>query len=122
VGALKTIELKVSGAFHSPLMSSAKAGLIKAIEKAKFNEATVPVYCNFTAKRTTNPKEISGNLIQQLENPVLWEDSILSMVSDGIQEFVEVGPGKVLQGLNRRIDRNAKTGGVNKIEDLEALL
>lgn len=121
LGARKVIELNVSGAFHSPLMAPAKAGLAQAIEKATFNQGKVPVIANVNAEPVTDPEQIKQNLIDQLESPVLWEDSVLKMKEMGISDYVEVGPGKVLQGLLRRIDRGSNATGVGTIEDLEGL-
>lgn len=121
VGARKVVELNVSGAFHSPLMSSAKEALVAAVDAASFNEARVPVYCNYTAKAESNSDLLKENIIAQLENPVLWEDTILQMVSDGVSTFTEVGPGRVLQGLIRRIKRDAEISGIQSLEQVEAL-
>jgi [acyl-carrier-protein] S-malonyltransferase len=121
LGARKVIALNVSGAFHSPLMAPAKVGLSKAIAKATFNPGKVPVVANVNAEPITDPELIKQNLIDQLESPVLWEDTIVKMKDMGISDYVEVGPGKVLQGLIRRIDRESNAIGVGSIEELEGL-
>ncbi|MCF7808111.1 MAG: ACP S-malonyltransferase [Candidatus Marinimicrobia bacterium] len=122
LGARKVVELNVSGAFHSPLMAPATEALRAAIAKATFNSAKVPVVANVDAAATTDPQTIQANLIQQLESPVLWEDSVETMLNNGITEFLEVGPGRVLQGLIRRIERGAGVAGISTREQLETLL
>lgn len=121
LGARKALALNVSGAFHSPLMSPAKVGLSEIIGKTTFNKARVPVIANVNALPTTDPEKLKANLIDQLESPVLWEDTIQFMVSDGVDEIVEVGPGKVLQGLVKRIKRDMATRGIANQEQLEEL-
>lgn len=121
MGARKTIALNVSGAFHSPLMSSAKAQLSAIIEKTKFNQAKVPVIANVDAMPTSDTEKIKANLIEQLESPVLWEDTVEFMLGDGVEEIVEVGPGKVLQGLVKRIKRDMATAGIATQEQVEAI-
>lgn len=121
LGARKALALNVSGAFHSPLMAAAKEDLSAIIEKTKFNKARVPVVANVDAKPTSDPKIIKANLIDQLQSPVLWEDTVQYMVNDGVDEIVEIGPGKVLQGLVKRISRDMATGGIANQEQLEAL-
>jgi len=121
MGARRAVELKVSGAFHSPLMASARDALAEAVTQATFKPAQVPLYANCSAKPATEPDTLRENLLAQLESPVLWEDSILQMIKDGANSFVEVGPGKVLQGLIRRIDRSAETSGIQSQADLEEL-
>jgi len=120
-GARKVVELNVSGAFHSPLMAPAVNGLKQAIEKATFNVAKVPVIANVDASPTSDPQVIQSNLIKQLENPVLWEDSVETMHSEGVTEYVEIGPGRVLQGLIRRINRDSVCMGIGNLEQLEAI-
>ena len=121
LGARKALALNVSGAFHSPLMSSAKADLSTIVEQTKFNKARVPVVANVDASPSSDPEIIKANLIKQLENPVLWEDTIEYMVKNGAVEIVEIGPGKVLQGLVRRINREMVTRGIGTLEQLEAI-
>ncbi len=110
-GARRALKLPVGGAFHSPLMEPAREELAKAIKETDFNNPTCPIYQNVVAKAVTNPAEIKENLIAQLTAPVRWTQSIQQMIADGGTEFIEVGPGKVLQGLMRKIDRNITTNG-----------
>jgi len=112
-GARRALVLPVGGAFHSPLMEPAREELAAAIEETTFNEPICPVYQNVVAKAVTNPAEIKENLIAQLTAPVRWTQCVQAMVADGGTEFVEVGPGKVLQGLMRKIDRNVAAGGTS---------
>lgn len=102
-GAKRALVLKVSGAFHSPLMQPAKEELQKAIESTTFNTPKCPIYQNVDAKAHTVPEEIKANLIAQLTSPVRWTQEVQQMVSDGATEFIECGPGKVLQGLVGKI-------------------
>lgn len=118
-GAKLTKELVVSGAFHSPLMESADEKLQIALETVEIRDAEKPVYANVTAFPTTNKLEIKNLLIDQLTFPVRWEEIIRNMIADGAEEFVEIGPGKVLQGLVKRINPDVKLIGIDKIEDLE---
>jgi [acyl-carrier-protein] S-malonyltransferase len=111
-GARRALKLPVGGAFHSPLMEPAREELADAIENTEFNAPICPVYQNVVAKAVTNPAEIKENLISQLTAPVRWTQSIQQMIADGGTEFIEVGPGKVLQGLMRKIDRNVEATGV----------
>ena len=108
-GARRALVLPVGGAFHSPLMEPAREELAAAIENSKFNEPKCPVYQNVTTTGITVSKEIKENLIAQLTAPVKWTQSVQNMVSDGATRFVEVGPGKVLQGLVRKIDAAMET-------------
>lgn len=110
-GAKMAVMLPVGGAFHSPLMEPAREELAAAIEATTFSEPKCPVYQNVTASAVTNPDEIKKNLMVQLTAPVRWTQSIQSMIADGGTEFIEVGPGKVLQGLMRKIDRNVTASG-----------
>jgi len=110
-GAKRALLLPVSGAFHSPLMESARKSLATAIEQTPFNRPTCPVYQNVDAKPYTDTGIIQSNLIEQLTAPVRWTQSIQQMIQDGHHSFVELGPGKVLQGLIRKIDRNTEVSG-----------
>ncbi len=120
-GAMKTVELNVSGAFHSPLMSSAKSAMIEALGETELNPARFPVVMNVTAEATTEPDQILENLISQLDSPVRWTETIETLREGGAESFVEVGPGRVLQGLNRRIDRSLPIRGIERIEQMEEL-
>jgi len=111
-GARRALKLPVGGAFHSPLMEPAREELAAAIENTIFSNPICPVYQNVVAKAVTNPKEIKENLMAQLTAPVRWTQSIQQMIADGGTQFIEVGPGKVLQGLMRKIDRSVSAMGV----------
>ena len=108
-GARRALLLPVGGAFHSPLMEPAKARLAKAIENTTFNAPSCAVYQNVTAKGTLDANEIKSNLVAQLTAPVRWTQSVQQMIADGALHFTEVGPGKVLQGLVKKIDRHIET-------------
>jgi [acyl-carrier-protein] S-malonyltransferase len=108
-GARRALLLPVGGAFHSPLMEPAKDRLANAIENTTFNAPSCPVYQNVTATGITDPEEIRRNLVAQLTAPVCWTQSVQQMIADGASHFTEVGPGKVLQGLVKKIDRSMQT-------------
>ena len=112
-GARRALLLPVGGAFHSPLMEPAKARLAKAIENTTFNTPSCAVYQNVTAKGTLEADKIKLNLVAQLTAPVRWTQSVQQMITDGALHFTEVGPGKVLQGLIKKIDRNIETTSVS---------
>jgi len=99
----------VGGAFHSPLMESAREELAKAIEATEFSNPICPVYQNVKAKAVSDPSEIKKNLIEQLTAPVRWTQTMQQMIADGATSVVEVGPGKVLQGLFKKVDRSFPT-------------
>ena len=111
-GAKRALPLKVGGAFHSPLMQPAKDELQAAIEATTFNTPKCPVYQNVDAKAHTDASEIKNNLIAQLTSPVRWTSSVQAMVSAGADDFTECGPGKALQGMIGRIDRNVNAHGI----------
>lgn len=111
-GAKRALLLPVGGAFHSPLMAPAKAELREAILGTSFNTPICPVYQNVDAQAHLDADKIKNNLIEQLTSPVRWTQSVQNMVKDGAQEFVEVGPGNVLQGLVKKIQREALTGAL----------
>ena len=108
-GARRALQLPVGGAFHSPLMKPAQIELAAAIENTPFKEGDCPIYQNVTAKAETNPKEIKSNLIKQLTSSVKWTQTMLQMQEDGLTSVTEVGPGKVLQGLFKKMDRALET-------------
>lgn len=110
-GAKRALPLKVGGAFHSPLMEPARAELAEAIEATEFNTPICPVYQNVDAKPHNNPAEIKANLIAQLTAPVRWTQSVQNMIADGATAFCELGPGKVLQGLVMKINRDMAVEG-----------
>ena len=114
-GAKRALPLPVGGAFHSPLMEPAKVALAKAIESTQITSPICPIYQNVTAKGTTTARTIKSNLIEQLTAPVKWTQIVQQMLADGAVHFTEVGPGKVLQGLVKKIDRSAdtSTGAIN---------
>jgi [acyl-carrier-protein] S-malonyltransferase len=112
-GARRALLLPVGGAFHSPMMEPAREELAKAIEETTFSEPTCPVYQNVPAKAVKNPDEIKRNLVAQLTAPVKWTQCVQAMIADGGTEFIEVGPGKVLQGLMRKIDRSVAASGAS---------
>jgi len=111
-GAKRALPLKVSGAFHSPLMQPAKDELQAAIEKTTFKSPKCPVYQNVDAKPYIDAKEIELNLIAQLTSPVRWTASVQTMIHDGADDFTECGPGKALQGMIGRIDKNVNAHGI----------
>ena len=108
-GARRALQLPVGGAFHSPLMEPAQIELAAAIESTPFKEGDCPIYQNVTAKAETNPKEIKSNLIKQLTASVKWTQTMQQMQEDGLSSVTEVGPGKVLQGLFKKMDRSIET-------------
>jgi [acyl-carrier-protein] S-malonyltransferase len=108
-GARRALVLPVGGAFHSPLMEPAREELANAIENTKFNSPSCPIYQNVSAIAVSDVNTIKKNLIAQLTAPVKWTQSIESMIKDGATDFIEVGPGNVLQGLVRKINREKST-------------
>lgn len=104
-GAKRALVLSVGGAFHSPFMEPAREELARAIHSTKFNKPVCPVYQNVNAMPVSDPAEIKANLISQLTAPVRWTQTIQNMVTDGASQFIEVGPGKVLQGLVKKINK-----------------
>lgn len=110
-GAKRALKLKVGGAFHSPIMEPARTELAEAIQKIQFFAPTCPVYQNVNAKAETNPDIIKENLVAQLTSPVRWTQSVLNMITDGANSFTEVGPGNVLQGLVKKINKEVATNG-----------
>ncbi len=108
-GARRALMLPVGGAFHSPLMEPAREELAAAIEATTFNKPSCPIYQNVTTTAVTDPEEIKKNLILQLTAPVKWTQSVQQMLTDGATSFTEVGPGKVLQGLVKKVDRSITT-------------
>jgi [acyl-carrier-protein] S-malonyltransferase len=112
-GAKMAVKLAVGGAFHSPLMEPARIELEDAIQETHFNRPICPVYQNVSAKPSIDPDEIKVNLIAQLTSPVRWTQTIRNMISDGATSFTEVGPGKVLQGLIKKINKDVITDGAS---------
>jgi len=109
LGAKRALKLKVGGAFHSPLMEPARIELEKAIDSTTFNKPLCPVYQNVNAKAVSDPSQIKENLKRQLTSPVRWTQTVQNMLTDGATSFTEVGPGAVLQGLIKKVDRNIPT-------------
>ena len=118
-GAKKVIPLRVGGAFHSGLMEPAKAGLIEALNDVEFVEPTIPIIGNCTAQPLKSAEEIRGELIRQIASCVQWKRSVDFMIRSGVTNFLEIGPGKALAGMVKRIDRNAN---ISNISDLESIL
>ena len=110
-GAKRALKLKVGGAFHSPLMQPARAELAAAIESTSFKAPSCPVYQNVSTKGETCPDTIKANLIAQLTAPVRWTQSVQNMIADGATHFIELGPGSVLQGLIKKINKEVTTEG-----------
>lgn len=121
MGLRRVIRLNVSGAFHSPLMAPARAALQAALENVTIRDPLVPVYQNVTASATRTGEEIRSNLLLQLESPVRWEASMRRLWADGLRQYYEVGAGRVLQGLHRRILAEAVTLSLNWASDIEKL-
>lgn len=111
-GARRAMILPVGGAFHSPLMEPAREVLAEAIQNTPFNTPMCPIYQNVSTSAVVDPETIQKNLIAQLTAPVKWTQSIQNMIKDGATEFIEVGPGRALQGMIRKIDREAQVSGV----------
>ena len=121
LGARMAKELNVSGAFHSPLMEPAKKRLSAALDTIEINTAAMPVYANVTAQPTTEADELRSNLKNQLDCPVKWHKTIDNMKTAGATEMMEIGPGRVLQGLTRRIDKKLISKGVETLEQIEGI-
>ncbi len=121
LGIRRAIKLNVSGAFHSPLMVPARPALSAALDRAVFKDPQVPVYQNVTGQPALTAAEIKSNLLSQLEHPVRWEATIRRLWDDGFTDFHEVGAGKILQGLNRRILPEVVSMGLSSARDLDGL-
>jgi [acyl-carrier-protein] S-malonyltransferase len=115
-GAKRALKLTVGGAFHSPLMEPAREELAAAIESTKFSKPVCPVYQNVNAQATSDPEVIKQNLIAQLTAPVRWTQTVQNMIAGGATSFTEIGPGTVLQGLVKKVDRNMVTTGINSFQ------
>jgi len=115
-GAKRALKLAVGGAFHSPLMEPAREELAAAIEATPFSTPVCPIYQNVNASPTSDPGVIKQNLISQLTAPVRWTQTAKNMIEGGATLFTEIGPGKVLQGLIKKVDRNAEVAGVQSFE------
>ncbi|MBI4706474.1 MAG: ACP S-malonyltransferase [Candidatus Omnitrophica bacterium] len=117
-GAKLAVILEVSGAFHSSFMQGATIKLARELEKIKINSPQIPIVCNVTGKPANSAQEIKDNLIKQVASSVLWEGSMDFILSKGVQNFIEFGPGKVLKGLMRRINSTAQVVNIEKKEDV----
>lgn len=120
-GAKRAVELVVSGAFHSPLMLDAQEGLAEALKNTPINDSMIPFYSNVTSSSVQGASEIRELLLKQLTSPVKWQDIIINMIRDGQQHFIEAGPGKVLKGLVKRIDRDAVCETCGTADELAVL-
>lgn len=117
-GAKRALKLSVSGAFHSPFMEPARAELAKAIEQTEIRKPKCPIYQNVTARPETDPEEIKKNLVAQLTGAVKWTQTVNNMIASGVDSFTEVGPGAVLQGLVKKVDRKMVTAGIGTYEQI----
>jgi [acyl-carrier-protein] S-malonyltransferase len=113
-GARRALKLPVGGAFHSSFMEPAREELAAAIDSTPFSKPVCPVYQNVNARPVTDPAEIRQNLKAQLTAPVMWTQTVQNMIADGASSFIEIGPGKVLQGLVKKVDRKAETVGIDR--------
>jgi [acyl-carrier-protein] S-malonyltransferase len=121
-GAARALPLQVSGAFHTPLMRPASNGLAGYIGKLLFQDPVIPVVANTSAQPLNSAQDIRKELLAQLENPVQWQRSVDFMISRGVTDFIEIGAGKVLTGLIKRIDKNVKTLNVGEVRELNNIL
>jgi len=119
IGIRRALLLNVSGAFHSPLMTPARVPLLEALDSVNFSDAKIPVYQNVSAKPVINADELKSNILKQLESPVRWAEIISNMNRDGFTSFLEIGPGKVLQGLNKRILTEHDSSSIGTKEQVE---
>lgn len=121
IGGKRAIMLEVSGPFHSSLMKSAADQLSERLQTVSFRDATVPVVANVTAKTVTQGSDIQALLVEQVYSPVLWEDSVRFLIHEGVDTFIEIGPGNVLTGLIKKIDKNVRLINISSLESIEAL-
>ena len=119
IGIRRALPLNVSGAFHSPLMTPARVPLLEALDSVNFSDAKVPVYQNVSAEPVSQADELKSNILKQLESPVRWAEIISNMNRDGFTSFLEVGPGEVLQGLNKRILTEHNSSSIGTKEQVE---
>ncbi len=118
---IKNIKLPVSAPFHCKLMNNATEVMKKEIEKVIFQESKIKLISNVTAKEMSNKEELKMLLIDQIENRVRWRESVINMINNGVDHFIEIGPGKVLSGLIKRIDKNVKINTINNESDIKDL-
>lgn len=121
IGGKRAIMLEVSGPFHSSLMKSAADQLSERLQTVSFRDATVLVVANVTAKTVTQGSDIQALLVEQVYSPVLWEDSVRFLIHEGVDTFIEIGPGNVLTGLIKKIDKNVRLINISSLESIEAL-
>jgi len=121
-GAYRTIPLSVSGAFHTPLMQSAVDGMSEIIATLSFHDPVMPIIANTTAQPLTTAEMVKAELLRQLCNGIQWQRSIEYMLSEGVSTFIEIGPGKVLSGLIKRIDKNVKTLNIGDAGAIKSLI
>ncbi len=121
-GAKRVLPLKVSGAFHSPLMDNATAEFEEIVKQISFSDANIPVYANVTASKTTDTTQIKKLIVQQLTSSVRWTETVLNMITDGIEHACELGPGNVLAGLITRIDGRMTVVSVSDVSSLEEVI
>ncbi|MGV7116149.1 ACP S-malonyltransferase [Paenibacillus kyungheensis] len=121
IGGKRAIMLEVSGPFHSSLMKSAADQLSERLQSVSFRDATVPVVANVTATTVTTASDIQALLVEQVYSPVLWEDSVRFLINEGVDTFIEIGPGNVLTGLIKKIDKNVRLINISSLESIEAL-
>lgn len=121
IGGKRAIMLEVSGPFHSSLMKSAADQLSERLQSVSFRDATVPVVANVTATTVTTASEIQALLVEQVYSPVLWEDSVRFLINEGVDTFIEIGPGNVLTGLIKKIDKNVRLINISSLESIEVL-
>ncbi|WP_374016669.1 ACP S-malonyltransferase [Paenibacillus thiaminolyticus] len=119
-GAKRVIPLEVSGPFHSAMMKPAAERLGEALRAIEMQDARIPVIANVTARPVTEAEQIRGLLVEQVFSPVLWEDSVRYLIAQGVDTFVEIGSGKVLSGLTKKIDRSVRIVSINSLEAIEA--
>ncbi len=121
-GAKRTISLDVAGAFHSPLMEPASEKLREALEDVEIRSPEIPVVTNTTGKQVSDPDEIRNSLAEQVTSPVLWEPTLQTLTEMDVQSYLEVGPGRVLSGLAKKVNREAETMNIQSLEDLRSFL
>ncbi|WP_066365059.1 ACP S-malonyltransferase [Neobacillus fumarioli] len=121
-GAKRVLPLEVSGPFHSPLMKPAADQLREVLDQTSMKDAAIPVVVNVAAEPMVSANEIKDKLVEQLYSPVLWEDSVEKMIALGVNTFIEIGPGKVLSGLIKKIDKSVKTYSVSDEESAQAVI
>jgi [acyl-carrier-protein] S-malonyltransferase len=120
-GAKRVVKLSVSGAFHSPLMKDAAEGMREVLHGFSISRPNIPVFENVSSEPVWDPERIRELLVKQIESPVMWSQSMFTMIASDVGQFFELGPGNVLSGLMRRIDRRARVKGIDRVDDLEKI-